>query len=203
MQRRWFQTTRQFGDECADIAATCLHRLVKSSQQAALGSISGAKASATRMLAPRSPSAPKSSGSSTPKRSPEPRAHIQQRRRQVGQSTPAQRRELVLRLPRRVKRQRSPALPSRECPAHRAWVRRHHCCVPGCTNLPVDCAHVHADTDGGMGLKPSDKWTISLCRTHHIEQHQIGEAAFEKRHKIEMRALAMEFAKRSPHRAKL
>ena len=109
----------------------------------------------------------------------------------------------MLRLPQRLKRERSAALNPRECPAHRAWVRRHHCCVPGCTKLPIDCAHIHTDTDGGMALKPSDRWTISLCRHHHIEQHQIGEAAFEKRHGIDMRELAIEFARRSPNRAKL
>ena len=68
---------------------------------------------------------------------------------------------------------------------------------------PIECAHVRRDTDGGTGLKPSDRWTISLCRDHHIEQHQIGEAAFEKRYGIDMRALAEEFAGRSPRRTQL
>ena len=65
---------------------------------------------------------------------------------------------------------------------------------------PIECAHVRRDTDGGAGLKPSDRWTISLCRDHHVEQHQIGEAAFEQRYGIDMRALAEEFARRSPQR---
>ena len=30
-----------------------------------------------------------------------------------------------------------------------------------------------------MGRKPSDWFTISLCREHHAEQHTIGEASFE------------------------
>src|SRR5436305_15342556 len=51
---------------------------------------------------------------------------------------------------------------SRTCAAHRAWVRRHRCSVPGCRNLPIECAHVRGGTDGGLGVKPSDKWTISL-----------------------------------------
>ena len=104
----------------------------------------------------------------------------------------------MLRLPAKLKR-----LPredrERSCPAHRAWVRRHHCSVPGCHGLPIECAHVRRDTDGGAGLKPSDRWTISLCRGHHIEQHQVGEATFEKRYDIDMRELAVEFARRSPH----
>lgn len=109
---------------------------------------------------------------------------------------------VTLRLPNRLERPKRVA-PSRECPAHRAWVRRHHCCVTGCLNQPIECAHVRRDTDGGIGLKPSDRWSISLCRIHHVEQHQIGEAAFEKRYGLDLRELAKAFAKSSPHRAKL
>lgn len=91
---------------------------------------------------------------------------------------------------------------SRTSAAHRAWVRRHRCCVPGCRRLPIECAHVRSGTDGGLGLKPSDKWTISLCQFHHLEQHEIGEAGFERRHDVSLRALAREFARRSPYRLK-
>jgi hypothetical protein len=59
---------------------------------------------------------------------------------------------------------------------------------------------VRDGTDGGQALKPSDKWTVSLCREHHAEQHRIGEAAFEARYAIDLIALATQFALRSPHR---
>jgi hypothetical protein len=62
---------------------------------------------------------------------------------------------------------------------------------------------VRKGTDGGQGLKPSDRWAISLCREHHAEQHRIGETAFEKRYGFDLLALAQEFARRSPHWAKL
>jgi len=88
---------------------------------------------------------------------------------------------------------------SRTCAAHRNWVRRHRCSVPGCRNLPIECAHVRTGTDGGLGLKPSDKWTISLCQLHHLEQHEIGEAAFELRYDLNLIELASEFASRSPY----
>ena len=65
--------------------------------------------------------------------------------------------------------------------------------------LPIECAHVRMGTDGGMGLKPSDRWTISLCHDHHVEQHQIGERAFEERYDLSMKGLAREFAQRSPY----
>ena len=92
---------------------------------------------------------------------------------------------------------------SRRCAAHRAWVRRHRCSVPGCSRLPIECAHVRTGTDGGLGLKPSDKWTISLCRLHHLEQHAIGERDFEAKYDLDLRQLAVEFASRSPHRDRL
>lgn len=91
----------------------------------------------------------------------------------------------------------------RNCPAHRAWVRRHHCSVQGCERLPIECAHVRRGTDGGTSFKPSDKWVVSLCSEHHREQHAIGESAFEKRHGICLRELATLFARRSPHWQKL
>ncbi len=106
-------------------------------------------------------------------------------------------------LPNRLEREKSREPSGRECPAHRAWVRRHQCCVPGCLRRPIECAHVRRDTDGGVSLKPSDRWSISLCRDHHIEQHQVGELAFEQRYGIDLRELADLFARRSPHRQKL
>lgn len=91
----------------------------------------------------------------------------------------------------------------RSCPAHRAWIRRHHCCVPGCMQTPIECAHVRTGTDCGLSLKPSDRWAVSLCRDHHRDQHRTGEAAFQKRYGIDLYELALEFARRSPHRQHL
>ena len=95
------------------------------------------------------------------------------------------------------------ALSSRSNPAHRAWVRKHHCSVPGCTKLPIECAHVRRGTDGATGLKPSDRWAISLCMNHHREQHRVGEVTFELKYGLNLVELAGTFASRSPHRAKL
>lgn len=100
-----------------------------------------------------------------------------------------------LRLPKRVEQERS-AKESRDCPAHRAWVGRHHGSVAGCDRLPIECAHVRIGTDGGIGLKPSDRWVMSLCQHHHAEQHRIGERAFEGKYQIDLVELASMFAKR-------
>ena len=105
----------------------------------------------------------------------------------------------ALRMPKRLKQEKR-CKEMRCFPAHRAWVRRHHCSVPGCERLPIECAHVRRGTDGGTGMKPSDRWTISLCREHHAEQHQIGEQAFEKCYGIDLVELAHGFARLSPHR---
>ena len=103
-----------------------------------------------------------------------------------------------LRLPDRVQREKHRE-PSRSCPAHRAWVRRHHCSVPGCKRLPIECAHVRSGTDGGTALKPSDCLCLSLCNFHHAEQHRIGERRFEQKHGLCLAELAELFARRSPH----
>lgn len=89
---------------------------------------------------------------------------------------------------------------NRNCAGHRAWVRRHGCSVRSCNRGPVHCAHVRMGTDGGVGMKPSDRWTISLCDLHHREQHNIGETAFQAKYDLDLLALAKEFAVRSPFR---
>lgn len=105
-------------------------------------------------------------------------------------------------LPERISRPRG-TRERRECPAHRAWVRRHHCVVPECDHLPIECAHVRRGTGGGMGLKPSDRWVLSLCRMHHAEQHRLGENLFEVKYALDLAATAEWFAKLSPHRKSL
>jgi hypothetical protein len=62
---------------------------------------------------------------------------------------------------------------------------------------------VRVGTDGGVGLKPSDRWTISLCQTHHREQHELGEAMFAGKYELDLILLAKEFARRSPYADRL
>jgi hypothetical protein len=106
-------------------------------------------------------------------------------------------------LPARIKSEPMGREKRIRCPSHLKWVRQHMCCVPGCDGRPVEAAHVRSGADGGTGMKPGDDWAISLCTSHHREQHWTGEARFERRHGIDMKALAREFAARSPHKAKL
>ncbi len=69
--------------------------------------------------------------------------------------------------------------------------------------MPIECAHVRRAANSGTGFKPSDAFTVSLCREHHAEQHRIGEQSFERKHGLDLMALAREFYGRSPHRQKL
>jgi len=105
-------------------------------------------------------------------------------------------------LPARIHKNSGKADVGRRSPAHRAWVRGHACSVCGSTTT-IECAHVRTGTDGGTGMKPSDAWCISLYKECHAEQHRIGEAVFEIKHGIDMKALAREFLAASPHRSKL
>lgn len=49
-----------------------------------------------------------------------------------------------------------------------------------------------------MGRKPGDCWVVPLCHPHHLEQHQIGEASFERRYGVNMKGEAMDTWALSP-----
>lgn len=63
----------------------------------------------------------------------------------------------------------------------------------------IEAAHVRIGTDGGIGLKPGDQWTIPLCSMHHRKQHRIGESTFERIYNIDMKVIAYQLARKSPH----
>lgn len=99
-------------------------------------------------------------------------------------------------------REARPPKVKRRSPAHCNFVRDHDCCVPGCTARPIEVAHVRRNGSGAMSQKPSDRYTVSLCRDHHAESHR-GERTFEERYGIDLWALAAEFVRRSPKRKEL
>lgn len=93
-------------------------------------------------------------------------------------------------------------------PSHLKWVRGHECACPDCASRvyfegKIEAAHVRTGTNGGTAQKPGDDWAIPLCSLHHRRQHEIGEAAFEKMHRINMKQIAQSLADRSPHLRKL
>lgn len=106
-------------------------------------------------------------------------------------------------LPPRLPSKSDKADRGRRSPAHRAHVRGYQCSVPGCPRTPIECAHVRRASNSGTGIKPSDAFTVALCRDHHQESHQFGEKSFEAKYGLDLLALAQLFYRKSPHRHKL
>lgn len=89
--------------------------------------------------------------------------------------------------------------------AHLKWIRGHECSVAGrgsFCDFGIEAAHVRTGTDGGTSVKPSDCWALPLCCAHHAEQHRAGEASFQAKYKIDMKAIAKALWDKSPHRHK-
>lgn len=60
--------------------------------------------------------------------------------------------------------------------AHCNFVRGHACSNCGATSA-IEVAHVRLGSGAGIGQKPDDWRTVSLCRDCHREQHR-GEMTF-------------------------
>lgn len=60
-----------------------------------------------------------------------------------------------------------------------AFVRKLSC--PICAARPVDPAHIRVGNrllgkrSVGVAEKSGDSWAVPLCRTHHDEQHAVGD----------------------------
>lgn len=99
---------------------------------------------------------------------------------------------LPARIPKKAKRD------SRwRSPAHCNFVRSHACSVCGST-AAIEVAHVRNGSGAGIGQKPDDWRTASLCREHHAMQHTVGEVSFWREFEIDPEALVEAFAKASP-----
>jgi len=76
---------------------------------------------------------------------------------------------------------RIPKKPKRETrwrsQAHCTFVRSHACSACGST-AAIEVAHVRNGSGAGMGQKPDDWRTVSLCHECHAEQHSVGEESF-------------------------
>lgn len=105
-------------------------------------------------------------------------------------------------LPPRIRTKSGRENAGKRCPAHLRFVRSHACCVAGCQARPIEAAHVRRASNSGVGMKPADRYVVSLCAEHHRESH-LGEQTFEAKHGLDLMALSAEFVRRSPHRRKL
>lgn len=92
--------------------------------------------------------------------------------------------------------------------AHCNFVRSHACCNCGST-AAIEVAHVRTGSSAGMGHKPDDFRTVSLCRECHAEQHRVGEETFWKaylvrqEYKQDVYDLIAEFNNASPKAAEI
>ena len=60
---------------------------------------------------------------------------------------------------------------------HLGFIRQLPCVVCGAAP-PSEAAHVRSGSDGGAGMKPADRYCVSLCSGCHALQHQFGEQTF-------------------------
>lgn len=70
-----------------------------------------------------------------------------------------------------------PKLEFRRRAQHLAFVRQLPCVACG-NAAPSEAAHVRLGTDGGAGIKPSDRYAVPLCGSCHELQHRFGELRF-------------------------
>ncbi len=108
-------------------------------------------------------------------------------------------------LPARRPKERKASKPKkvrRVCLPYRKWLINEWACagcgVFGTVYDPLEAAHYRIGTNGGMGLKPSDRWLLPLCyKCHHCEQHQKGERSFWRGQ--DPKAMAEALARVSPY----
>lgn len=90
-------------------------------------------------------------------------------------------------------------------PGHLAWIRQFTCTLwsrEECEGR-IEAAHVRLGAHAGMGQKPGDDRTVSLCAKHHAEQHSIGEATFAAKYGVDLEKIAARLWSLSPHRKKM
>lgn len=115
---------------------------------------------------------------------------------------------MVTTLPKRRKPKRSGIrrVPPRAIEAHKQWVRGHECILAytGECRGKVRFCHVRNgipyEHAGGMGLKSRDLYGYPGCDGHHEEQGRLSEPGFERKYGINLRKIAEQLARRSPHK---
>lgn len=68
--------------------------------------------------------------------------------------------------------------------AHLTFIRSFQCSMPGCSELPIEAAHVRLGSGAGMGQKPDDHRAVPLCKGHHAAQHTQGERTFWRAYEL-------------------
>jgi predicted HNH restriction endonuclease len=67
----------------------------------------------------------------------------------------------------------------------------------------MEAHHIRSGTDGGVGLKPDDRFVVPLCAECHRELHNTGAITFERKYNIDLMAVAEQCQRQSPHLKKI
>jgi hypothetical protein len=107
--------------------------------------------------------------------------------------------------PKRKERMDVRQTPEIRSRGHGQWIRGRRCILDGfpghVCHGRIECCHVRTGTDGGLGVKPSDFWAYPGCGlVAHLEQTVEGEAAFERKYNLSLKASARRYAAESPHK---
>ncbi|HZT50762.1 MAG TPA: hypothetical protein VFA22_02455 [Stellaceae bacterium] len=81
------------------------------------------------------------------------------------------------RIPRTLLRSRRKPNPRRKI-EHLRFVRAIGICLACGAQGTCEAMHIRSKTDGGMGLKPADRFSVPGCAACHARQHRTGEVTF-------------------------
>jgi len=88
--------------------------------------------------------------------------------------------------------------------AHRKFVKELPCVVNNheCSREKLrQFCHFKGFKDGGTAYLPGDERGFPACKHHHLfVQHQHGEPEFQRRYKLDLKAITLGLARRSPDR---
>ena len=90
--------------------------------------------------------------------------------------------------------------PRQKDESHLRFIRSLPCCI--CGRIDTEAAHIRTANiqigkrQSGLAEKPSDHWTVPLCRVHHSEQHSMNEMKFWASYGIDPFLLAMQLRPR-------
>ena len=89
--------------------------------------------------------------------------------------------------------------------SHLAFVRGFVCVAheAGDCEGKIEAAHFRTAATAGIGVKPGDDWTFPACSKHHGEQHQIGQAAFGSKYRVDLATECERLARASAYIRKI
>ena len=85
-------------------------------------------------------------------------------------------------------------------PQHLAFIRKRLCAVffqHDCEGKVEACHLRELSPEKGMGARPSDLFTVGMCRRHHRESEK-RERDFQAEHGVDLLSMALDYGEASP-----